>query len=478
MQRIRKVKSASVLRAFPILLFLLLSITVFSASAQQNFYETDLLPSSFHEGRRAELRKKLQPNSIAFVFANPIRNRTNDVDYQYIFDPDLYYLTGLMEPNSVLMISNTSIMIGGKETNEVLFIMGRDSAAEVWTGRQLAIDEAAQKLGVKMVLANSEFSNSIPDLSSFDKVMAKFPTDIRESKSLKGKLGGLVWTLKQKAESQKVEVSSAVLLKQLASLREIKTRQEIVLLQRAIDMTCEGMAEAIRAAKPGMTEYQAQAIVEFYFKFRGAESPGYGSISGGGENSCVLHYVTNRKKLGPNDMLLMDMGAEYHGYTADVTRTIPVSGTFNPEQKAVYELVLKAQLAAIDMCKKGAGFYDPHQKAFQIIADGLVELGIIKDRNAARRYFNHGSSHYLGLEVHDAGNYGPLMPNQVITIEPGIYIPPNSPCDKKWWNIGIRIEDDILITDNKPIVMSSSLAKSVAELEKLMAEPSLFDTLK
>lgn len=476
MQRIRKAKSDFVLRAFPILFFLLLS--VFPASAQQNFFDTDLLPPSFHENRRAELRKRLPANSVAFVFANPIRNRTNDVDYQYIFDPDLYYLTGLMEPNAVLMISNTELMIGAKETNEVLFIMGRDSAAEVWTGRQLDFAEAAQTLGIKVVLSNLDFANSIPDLNSFDKVMAKFPTDIRESKSLKGKLGGMVWALKQKSESQKVEVTSAPLLKQLASLREIKTKSELELMQRAIDMTCEGMAEAIRATKPGMTEYQAQAIVEFFFKFRGAESPGYGSISGGGENTCVLHYVTNRKKLGPNDMLLMDMGAEYHGYTADVTRTIPVSGTFNTEQKMVYELVLKAQQAAIDACKKGAGFYDPHQKAFQVIADGLLELGIIKDRNAARRYFNHGSSHYLGLEVHDAGNYGPLMPNQVITIEPGIYIPPNAPCDKKWWNIGIRIEDDILITDSEPVVMSSSLPKSVSALEKLMAEPSLFESLK
>lgn len=478
MRRIRKAKSDFVLRAFPVLFFLLVFQSVLPARAQQNFFDTDLLPASFHENRRAELRKLLPANSVAFVFANPIRNRTNDVDYQYIFDPDLYYLTGLMEPNAVLMISNTNVTVGGQETNEALFIMGRDSAAEVWTGRQLDLDEASRLLGVKVVQSNLDFANSIPDLNSFDKVLAKFPTDIRESKSLKGKLGGMVWSLKQKSESQKVEVSSAALLKQLAKLRETKTKLELDLMQKAIDMTCEGLAEAIRSAKPGMTEYQAQAIVEFYFKYRGAESPGYGSISGGGANTCVLHYVTNRKKLGPNDMLLMDMGAEYHGYTADVTRTIPVSGTFNAEQKAVYELVLKAQLAGIDACLKGAGFYDPHQKAFQVIADGLLQLGIIKDRNAARRYFNHGSSHYLGLEVHDPGGYGPLMPNQVITVEPGIYIPPNSPCDKKWWNIGIRIEDDILITDNEPVVMSLSLPKTVSELEKLMAESSLFESLK
>ncbi|MFN5324076.1 MAG: aminopeptidase P N-terminal domain-containing protein, partial [Bacteroidota bacterium] len=397
MQRIRKAKSATMLRAFPILFFLISLCCVFPTLGQQNFYDTDLLPPSFHAERRDALRKLMSENSVAFLFANPIRNRTNDVDYQYVQDPDLYYLTGLTEPNSVLMISNATFKVNGKETKEALFIMGRDSAAEIWTGRQLGFEEAQTRLGITVVLSTKEFGKCIADLTSFNKVLAKFPTDIRESKSLKENLGGLVWTFKDKAELQQIEVAAAPLLKNMATLREHKTSEEIVLMQKAIDMTCEGLAEAIRAAKPGMTEHQAQAIVEFYFKYRGAEYPGYGSISGGGENTCVLHYVTNRKRLGPNDMLLMDMGAEYHGYTADVTRTIPVSGTFNPEQKAIYELVLKAQEAGIQACQKGNGFYDPHQAALKIISEGLVDLGIIKDRSAARRYFNHGSSHYLGL---------------------------------------------------------------------------------
>ncbi|MFM7177391.1 MAG: aminopeptidase P family protein [Bacteroidota bacterium] len=478
MQRIRVAILAVSLNALLILFLLSSSLFSFPATAQQNFYDTDLLQPEFHAGKREALRKMMPENSVAILFANPMRVRTNDVDYQYIQDPDLYYLTGLMEENAVLMLFKSATEINGKNVREVLFIMGRDSAKEVWTGRRLGFEEAEQRLGIEKVLSNTEFNKCLTNIADFSKVWAKFPVDIHESKSLRGKLGGLVWQLKERAQSNNVEISEAPLLTSMGTLRQNKSMEELALMQKAIDITCEGLAEAIRSAKPGMTEYQAQAIVEFYFKHRGSEYPGYGSISGGGANTCVLHYVTNRKRLGADDMLLMDMGAEYHGYTADVTRTVPVSGKFNAEQKAIYELVLQAQEAGIQACRKGRGFYDPHQAATEVIAKGLLDLGIIKEKSAVRRYFNHGSSHYLGLEVHDAGTYGPLQPSQVITVEPGIYIPAGSPCDKKWWDIGVRIEDDILITDNEPVNMSIKLPRKVADLEKLMAEPSLFDSLK
>jgi Xaa-Pro aminopeptidase len=211
---------------------------------------------------------------------------------------------------------------------------------------------------------------------------------------------------------------------------------------------------------------------------KGAEYPGYPSISGGGENSCVLHYETNRKQLTGDNLLLMDMGAEYHGYTADVTRTIPVDGSFSPEEKLIYELVLKAQLTGISLALAGNDFHDPHHAATEVIAKGLVELGLISDPSEVRGYFAHGTSHYLGLEVHDPGNYGKLKPGMVITVEPGIYIPAGSDCDKKWWNIGVRIEDDVLITDNEPFVMSGKLVKTVVDIEKLMQEESFFNTVK
>jgi Xaa-Pro aminopeptidase len=445
----------------------------FSAEAQQNFYDSDLPGKEFHSGRRAAFKAALPANSIAVLFSNPVRNRSNDVDFQYIQDPDFYYLTGVMEPHAVLVIANTPL--GYTET---LFVRERDSLDEIWNGRRLGPEGAREMTGIDQVFSARKFRDHLPDLASFDQVLVKFPTDIRESKSSKPTLNALVYQFRQALDESGKETNIPALLRIMATLREIKLPAEIELLQKAVDITCEGFAEVMSAIRPGFTEYQAQAVVEFYFKYRGAEYPGYGSIAGGGENSCVLHYVTNRKKLSSGDLLLMDMGAEYHGYTADITRTIPVNGKFSPEQRIIYDLVLKAQEAGISACVTGNSFHKPHQVAMEIIGKGLVDLGIISKSSDARKYFNHGTSHYLGLEVHDPGSYGPLKPGVVLTVEPGIYIPPGSPCDKKWWNIGIRIEDNILITENEPFVMSGKLVKSAIEIEKLMEEASLFDSLK
>jgi Xaa-Pro aminopeptidase len=242
-------------------------------------------------------------------------------------------------------------------------------------------------------------------------------------------------------------------------------------LRKAIEITCDAHLELMKALEPGMKEFQAQAIVEFGFTFNGSEYTGYPSIVGGGENSCILHYVSNRKKLNNPDFLVIDAGAEYHGYTADVTRTLPVSGKFSEEQKLIYNIVLEAQLAGIKACKEGNPFRDTHTAAAEVIKKGLMNLGIIKSPNEFMQYFFHGTSHYLGLDVHDPGSYGRFKSGQVITVEPGIYIAEGSPCDKKWWNIGVRIEDDVLITGSEPEVLSRKLPKSVDEIEKIMADP-------
>ena len=208
------------------------------------------------------------------------------------------------------------------------------------------------------------------------------------------------------------------------------------LLQKAIDITCDAHLDLMKSLDSTMTEYQAQALVEFGFKFNGSEYVGYPSIVGAGENSCILHYITNRKKFQNPEMLVVDAGAEYHGYTADVTRTLPVNGKFSKEQAEIYNIVLKAQEEGIKACKKGNNFRDPHNAAVDVIKKKLLDLGIITDPNDFIKYFFHGTSHYLGLDVHDAGTYSKLKVNSVITVEPGIYIPVGSPCDKKWWNIG------------------------------------------
>ena len=261
----------------------------------------------------------------------------------------------------------------------------------------------------------------------------------------------------------------------MGSLRQIKSDEEIVLMRKAINMTCDAQIELMKALKPSMTEYQSEAIVEYVFKKNGAEYPGFPSILGGGENSCIIHYTSNRKLLTDKDLLVSDIGAEYHGYTADVTRTLPVNGQFSEEQKIIYNIVLKAQQAGIDSCKVGNKFWTPHDAATKIITDELLKLGIIEKYFHVQRYFMHGTSHYLGLDVHDLGLNGPLEAGNVITVEPGIYIPEGSDCDPKWWNIGIRIEDDILITTNGPENLSAKAPREIEEIEALMKKKSKFD---
>jgi len=474
MQGIRETTAFNLKLVFLVLFF----FACFQSGAQQSFYDTDVLPPSFHQGRRDALRALLPPNSCAVIFANPIRNRSNDNDFQYSQDPDFYYLTGLNEPNAVIFIFSTPVKITGMETKELVLVQDRNIAGEKWSGKRLGIEGVVAKLGLKTVFLNTELKAVMPDLSGFDKVFAKIPTDIAPSDKNNGSLNSMVFIFKDKLLAAGKSYEAGPLIKSLASLREIKSKEEIVLMQKAVDITVAGHEGAIKATKPGMTEYQVQAIAEFYFKYNGSEYPGYGSISASGENSCMVHYETNRRTLTGSDMLLMDMGAEYHGYTADVSRTIPVDGTFSAEQKIIYELVLNAQIQAIELVRAGIGFQDPHRVATQVIAQGLIDLGIIKDKTEVGKYFMHHTSHYLGLAVHDAGNYGILRKGMVITVEPGIYIPEGSDCDKKWWNIGVRIEDDVLVTEDEPFVMSGKLAKTVADIEKLMKDPGFFDTFK
>jgi Xaa-Pro aminopeptidase len=262
------------------------------------------------------------------------------------------------------------------------------------------------------------------------------------------------------------------------TLREVKTPEELKLLRKAIDISAVGQIEVMKAMHPGMSEKELQGIHEFVYKKYGAEFEGYPSIVGAGNNGCVLHYVENNKTKVGNDLVLMDLGAEYHGYTADVTRTIPASGKFTKEQKAIYELVYQAQEAAFKLCLTDSSVQAPGRVARQVINKGLKQLGIIADENERHLYFPHGTSHHLGLDVHDRSNYGNLKPGMVITVEPGIYIPEGSKCDKKWWGIAVRIEDDILITEKGYENLSKMAPRKAEEIEALMAKSSVFNKLE
>ncbi|HEX2605790.1 MAG TPA: aminopeptidase P N-terminal domain-containing protein [Flavisolibacter sp.] len=281
-----------------------------------------------------------------------------------------------------------------------------------------------------------------------------------------------------KAKLTKQRVSTALFRQITAGLREIKTPEEMYLIRKAVEISCQGHNEVMKAVRPDMSELEIQGLHEYIHKRYGSEEVGYGSIVGAGENGCTLHYMENSKTRVGTDMLLMDVGAEYHGYTADVTRTIPVNGKFSPEARQIYQLVYDAQEAAFNILKEGAKFADASKAAKDVIANGLVKLGIIKDVKDVNKYYPHGLSHHIGLDVHDKGSYSTLKKDMVITIEPGIYIPSNSPCDKKWWGLSVRIEDDALITEKGYELLTSFAPRSIEGVEKMVAEKSALDNYK
>lgn len=517
------------------LFLFVISLTTFS----QSYFE-DGLTSEWHKERRAELRKLMPANSVAVFFNNPVKNRTNDVDYIYHPNTDFFYLTGFREPNAVLVIYSESRQVNGKMTDEQIFMQNRDPRAEMWNGKRLGTEGMMSELGIEDAVLNSEFAaKSGINLQDFDKILTFSLSESIEGSSSNDPLIQMVNEFKSataypeklnevsaqvyrmiknsdlessdrvvqmlkryerqypdmmedplissfmNAESpekrmvvkgeipeQKLDISS--LESMMSALREIKTPEEIVLLKKAVLISAIGQIEVMKAAKVGMTEREIQGVHEFIYKRYGAEELGYPSIVGGGNNGCILHYIENDKRDLTDRLLLMDLGAEWRGYTADVTRTIPINGKFNAEEKAIYELVYQAQEAGIAISKPGATFQDIDVAGRQIINDGLAKLGIIK-KGESHMYFPHGTSHHIGLDVHDRGTRDPLKEGVVFTIEPGIYIPEGSDCDPKWWGIAVRIEDDILITKDGAVNLSGDAPRTVAAIEEMMRLPSVLE---
>ena len=456
-----------------VLLFLMSSCNLLSQDKNKEkinpedvgVYDTDLLSADFHKERREKLRALMPAKSVSIVYASPIRNRSNDVDFEYHQDPNFNYLSGLNEPHAVLLIFKEKQKINGVKTNEVIFVQSRDPKMELWNGKRLGVKGVKQLKKINAVFSSDELNNSDLKLKNLTVYVVKDKNDTRDTRSSLD-----LFDLK-KIIGEKTKVSEKNLIqlnKWMAKLREIKTKEELVLMRKAIDITCISQTELMKNLDTLMAEHQSEALVEFHFKHHGAEYTGFPSIHGSGENSCILHYTTTRRKFTKNDLLVSDIGAEYHGYTADVTRTLPVNGKYSKEQAIIYNIVLEAQSAGIDSCLAGNSFWEPGRIAKEIITKRLLELGIIKKPSEVRQYFPHGTSHYLGLDVHDAGTYGPLTPGQVITVEPGIYIPEGSDCDPKWWNIGVRIEDDILITSGKPENLSDCAPRTIPEIEAIM----------
>ena len=456
----------------------MISLIVQSQDIKYYRYDTDFLSKEFHQNRRETLRKMMPENSLTILFSSPVRNRANDVDFQYHQNPNFYYLSGLTEPNAMLFIFKDSLTIGGVHSNECLFLQNRDYKKESWAGRRLGARGAREMFGIA-AFVNEAFDTMAIPYSNFSQIFfAPFPKGNTDEKSEPADLYDLIEHLKKKCSYTAEKADHQMLSKWMTLMREIKQPEELGLMRKAITMTCDGQIEMMKFLEPGKTEYQVQAVAEYVFRLNGSEYNGYPSICGGAENSCILHYTTNRKKLETNEVLLLDLGAEYHGYTADVTRTLPVSGKFTEAQKAIYQIVYDAQEAAFKECKPGNEFKAPHNAAVQVIKQGLHQLEIIKDQKEYRRYFTHGTSHYLGLDVHDVGSRELLKPGNIITVEPGIYIPEGSPCDPKWWKIGIRIEDDILITSTGHENLSVKAPRTIEKIEEMMKMKSLFNSLK
>jgi len=454
---------------------------------QNNHKPTDYLSSDFHKSRRAALRKVMPSNSVAVFFANPVRNRSNDVEYIYHQDPDFYYLTGYKEPHTVLLVFSENQLIRGVRVNELVIAQHKDSQKEMWLGERMGVAGVQRELDFKLAATGYDFLDGIIDFSKFEKVLFKgFQNDVRNTGN-EVDLYDLIRAFKKQNAQQKsvgfdknrpfndARLDTELLLGYMASLREIKTQEELVLLKKAVRISAIGQIEMMKAMHEGMSETEVQGIHEFVYKKYGAEYEGYPSIVGAGNNGCVLHYIENNKTNIKNQLVLMDLGAEYHGYTADVTRTIPANGKFTKEQRLIYDLVYKAQTAGIAKVQIGNVFSAPDKAGREIITKGLIKLGIIQHKSESRQYFPHGSSHYIGLDVHDAGNFGPFEENQVITVEPGIYIPHNSPCDSKWWGIAVRIEDDILITKKGPVNLSEAAPRTSKAIEEMMKQTSVLD---
>lgn len=474
----------------------IIAIFLNSALCQSTESENDFLNSDFHQGRREALRKLMPSNSVAVFFSNPVRNRANDVEYVYHQDPNFYYLTGHKEPHSLLLIFSSPQTIGNNQIDEIIFVRQRNALKELYEGARLGKEGAKKKLDIKVAFEGPDFKNFNLDFSKFDKVLFyDFKNDVRNSRE-SGDLFELIEAFKEKIkynveplslnpEPEKRNHDTKTLDSLMELMRGVKLEEELDLIRKAVDISTLGQREVMKAIHPGMSETEVQGMHEFIYKKYRAEYVGYPSIVGAGHNGCVLHYIENYKpEIEDGELILMDLGAEYHGYTADVTRTIPVNGKFTAEQKVIYDLVYNAQEAAMDICKEGTSFDDLYQATLKVVNDGLVDLGLYKSLDSAdvfnpetgrNRYYPHGCCHHIGLDVHDKGTYGLLQQNMVITIEPGIYIPNGSPCDEKWWDIPVRIEDDFLITKDGCELLSDLAPRKSDEIEELMKESSVFN---
>lgn len=433
---------------------------------------------SEYKRRRAALMSMMPSGSIALVPAASVRLRNRDTEYLFRQDSDFLYLTGFTEPDAVLVLAP------GREHGEViLFCRDRDPRAELYHGERLGPERAVRALGVDDAFPIADFDDILPGMLEGRE---RIYLTLGEYPELDNKVLHWVNAIRAREAGGAVPPGEFVALKHLLhEQRLFKSAAELRIMREAARITCSAHRRAMSACRPGMTELALEAEILHEFLTNGARAPAYPSIVGGGVNACVLHYTENSDVLKDGDLVLIDAGCEYRHYAADVTRTFPVNGRFSATQQALYEVVLEANGAGIAACRPGAPFTAPHEAALRVMVEGLVTLGLLDgevseliETGGYRPFCPHNTSHWLGSDVHDVGDYRiggaprQLEPGMVLTIEPGIYLPPDgavgAALPARWRGLGVRIEDDVLITRTGAEVLTTDAPKTVADIHQLM----------
>ena len=427
--------------------------------------------------RRKELMSQMEPNSIGLLSSAPERLRNNDAEYQYRQSSDFYYLTGFAEPQAILAL------VPGRQQGEViLFCREKNTERELWTGYILGPDAAIDSLQIDDAYPIDDVDEIIVGLiEGKDRIYYSMGRDDH----FDGKVMAWVKNIRDNSKIGPPPPSEFQVLDHLLhELRLIKSPAEIKLIEKAAKISAEGHKAAMSRCVPGLKEYELEAELQYAFTRNGSRSPAYQSIVGAGDNACILHYNSNCAEIKKGDLVLIDAGCEYDCYASDITRTFPASGKFTEEQRLIYEIVLLAQNEAIKTVQPGNTWNAPHDISVKVIVKGLLKLGLLKGSLSQqlkseeyKRYYMHRVGHWLGMDVHDVGDYKIdghwrlLEPGMVTTIEPGIYIPPSdTSVPKKWRGIGIRIEDDVLVTKKGQKVLSAGIPRTIEEIEAQMSK--------
>ncbi|WP_233520620.1 Xaa-Pro aminopeptidase [Flocculibacter collagenilyticus] len=431
------------------------------------------------KARRERVLAQMEAGAVALFPAASEVTRSRDTEFPFRQDSDFHYLTGFPEPDAILVLIKADNNTPNSQNQSMLFCLPKDPVAEIWQGRRFGQEQAAQNFLFDQAYSLDEAERQLIDIlngvqhiyfsqgsyAAFDTFIFDLLSKLR-SNPKKG------W----KAPQQITDVRHIV-----HEMRLFKSDAEIAVMRQAGAISCEAHKRAMQFVQPGATEFQIEAELHHHYAMNGARYPAYGTIAGSGDNACILHYTENNAELHDGDLLLVDSGCELAGYAADITRTYPVNGQFSKEQAALYQIVLDAQLAALEYTKPGGTLKQAADVVNRIITQGLVSLGILQgdvealiEQAQHKRFYMHGLGHWLGLDVHDVGEYKindverPFEPGMVLTIEPGIYISQSEAVDDKWKGIGIRIEDNILITEHGYDNLTQAVPKTIAEIEALM----------